>query len=116
MVVGFFFGPKAVAGLLPGALVSGIQMAISMSNTGGAWDNAKKYIEGGHLIIDGVVHGKKSHEHKAAVIGDTVGDPLKDTSGPAINILIKLMAIISLVFYSFFCRTGYLVGPFEDRS
>jgi Na+/H+-translocating membrane pyrophosphatase len=69
-----------------------------MSNTGGAWDNAKKYIEGGHLVVDGTVMGKKTEPHKNAVIGDTVGDPMKDTSGPSINILIKLMAITSLVF------------------
>jgi len=94
IVVGFFFGTNALAGVLAGALVSGVQMAISSSNTGGAWDNAKKYIEGGHM------EGQKKHgdAHKAAVIGDTVGDPLKDTSGPSLNILIKLMAIISLVF------------------
>ena len=77
-------------------------MAISAANTGGAWDNAKKYIEGGNLIVDGIKHGKRSDPHKAAVIGDTVGDPLKDTSGPSINILIKLMAITSLVFAPFF--------------
>lgn len=78
-------------------------MAISAANTGGAWDNTKKYIEAGHLKIDGVVHAKKSEVHKAAVIGDTVGDPLKDTSGPSLNILVKLMAILSLVFAEFFC-------------
>lgn len=93
LVVGFFFGKEAVAGLLAGGLVSGVQVAISASNTGGAWDNAKKYIE---------KNGEKgSDAHKAAVIGDTVGDPLKDTSGPALNILMKLMAIISLVFAPF---------------
>jgi len=90
-------------GLLPGSLVSGVQVAISASNTGGAWDNAKKYIESGQLIVDNIVKKKGSDEHKAAVIGDTVGDPLKDTSGPSINILIKLMAILSLVFCNFFC-------------
>jgi len=94
IIVGFIFGTKALSGVLAGALVSGVQMAISSSNTGGAWDNAKKYIEAGHM------EGQKKHgeAHKAAVIGDTVGDPLKDTSGPSLNILIKLMAIISLVF------------------
>jgi H(+)-translocating pyrophosphatase len=95
IITGILFGKYALAGLLPGALVSGVQMAISSSNTGGAWDNAKKYIEAGGL---GEGKGKGSLQHAAAVIGDTVGDPLKDTSGPALNILIKLMAIISVVF------------------
>eukprot|EP00747_Dinoflagellata_sp_TGD_P160751 gnl/TRDRNA2_/TRDRNA2_178015_c0_seq13.p1 gnl/TRDRNA2_/TRDRNA2_178015_c0~~gnl/TRDRNA2_/TRDRNA2_178015_c0_seq13.p1 ORF type:complete len:507 (-),score=110.78 gnl/TRDRNA2_/TRDRNA2_178015_c0_seq13:336-1760(-) len=90
LVVGFAFGKNCVAGLLSGALVSGVQMAISMSNTGGAWDNAKKYIEANGA--------KGSEQHKNAVTGDTVGDPLKDTSGPALNIVMKLSAIISLVF------------------
>ena len=106
---GVIFHPVMVAGLLPGALLSGIQLAISMSNTGGAWDNAKKYIETGKVIgTDGMAKGKGSDEHKAAVIGDTVGDPLKDTSGPSLNILVKLMAIISLVFAGGFSRTAYL--------
>jgi inorganic pyrophosphatase len=94
IIIGFLFGVQALAGCLAGALVSGVQMAISSSNTGGAWDNAKKYIESNGLGAD---KGKGSAEHVAAVIGDTVGDPLKDTSGPALNILIKLSAIISLV-------------------
>jgi inorganic pyrophosphatase len=115
LFVGFLFGPNAVAGLLPGALVSGIQMAISMSNTGGAWDNCKKYVEQGKLVVNGVVKKKKSEEHKAAVIGDTVGDPLKDTSGPALNILVKLMAILSLVFANFFTKTAFLVCPLNDN-
>ena len=84
-------------------------MAFSASNTGGAWHNAKKYIEADRLKIDGVVRGKHTEEHKAAVIGDTVGDPLKDTSGPSLNILIKLSAIISLVFSSLYDNTGFLV-------
>ena len=80
-----------------------------MSNTGGAWDNAKKYIESGKMIgEDGLAKAKGSDEHKAAVIGDTVGDPLKDTSGPSLNILIKLMAIISLVFAGAFSKTAFL--------
>jgi inorganic pyrophosphatase len=95
LLAGALFGKNCVAGLLAGALVSGVQCAISMSNTGGAWDNAKKYIESG---IFGEGHGKKSQTHQNAVIGDTVGDPLKDTSGPSINILMKLSAIVSLVF------------------
>lgn len=108
LIVGFLFGVECLAGLLTGALVSGVQMAISSSNTGGAWDNAKKFVEAdglrvhaaelGQLVVDGENHGKGSDTHKAAVVGDTVGDPLKDTSGPSLNILIKLMAIISLVF------------------
>lgn len=77
-------------------------MAVSASNTGGAWDNAKKYVEAGKMKVDGVVVEKGSDIHKAAVIGDTVGDPLKDTSGPSLNILIKLMAILSLVFCRYF--------------
>lgn len=96
IVVGILFGKYTLAGLLPGAIVSGVQMAVSASNTGGAWDNAKKYIEQGGLSDKN--KGKGSPQHAAAVIGDTVGDPLKDTSGPALNILIKLMAIISVVF------------------
>merc|ERR1712032_992300 len=96
LVGGVLFGKNFTAGLLTGALVSGVQMAISMSNTGGAWDNAKKYIE-----ATGV---KGSEAHKNAVTGDTVGDPLKDTSGPAINIVMKLSAIISLVFGSFIMK------------
>jgi len=102
IVTGTFFGTSAVSGLLVGALTSGVQLAISQSNSGGAWDNAKKYIEKGALVVDGEVHRKGSESHKAAVVGDTVGDPLKDTSGPALNILMKLMAIISLVFADFF--------------
>ena len=84
LIVGFVFGVDALAGLLAGALVSGVQMAISAANTGGAWDNAKKYIESAAL---GDGHKKGSDTHKAAVVGDTVGDPLKDTSGPSLNIV-----------------------------
>ena len=116
MFIGLVFGPKAVAGLLPGALVSGVQMAISASNTGGAWDNAKKYIESGKLVVNNVVKAKHTEEHRAAVIGDTVGDPLKDTSGPSLNILIKLMAILSLVFAPFFQRTGLLVNVLNENN
>jgi inorganic pyrophosphatase len=115
ILIGLFFGPQAIAGLLPGALVSGVQMAISSSNTGGAWDNAKKYIESGQYIDEnGEVKKKGSDEHKAAVIGDTVGDPLKDTSGPSLNILIKLMAILSLVLAEFFCQTGWIERKLND--
>lgn len=98
VAAGMAFGKNCTAGLLAGALVSGIQLAISMSNSGGAWDNSKKYIESGAL---GPEDAKGSHAHKNAVTGDTVGDPLKDTSGPSLNILVKLSAIISLVFGSF---------------
>jgi Na+/H+-translocating membrane pyrophosphatase len=89
-------------------------MAFSASNTGGAWDNAKKYIEADRLKVDGVTKGKHTEEHKAAVIGDTVGDPLKDTSGPSLNILIKLSAIISLVFSSLYDNTGFLVPMLNE--
>lgn len=132
LVLGGLFGPKAVSGYLAGVIVSGVQMAISSSNSGGAWDNAKKYIEAGNLQCtegeytklnveynkkkevdperkpvaekkgENYFYKKKSKPHKAAVVGDTVGDPLKDTSGPSLNILIKLSAIVSLIFGSFF--------------
>eukprot|EP00798_Chlamydomonas_sp_ICE-L_P021208 gene21208-28116_t len=108
IIVGTLFGTQALAGCLAGSLVSGVQMAVSMSNTGGAWDNAKKYIEAGNTEHARELGGKGSDCHKAAVIGDTVGDPLKDTSGPSLNILIKLMAVESLVFAPFFyaCAGG----------
>lgn len=100
LVVGIFLGTEALGGLLAGALITGVLMAIFMANAGGAWDNAKKYIEEGN-------HGGKGSEaHKAAVVGDTVGDPFKDTSGPSINILIKLMTIVSLVFAPLFLKIG----------
>lgn len=100
LAIGLLLGTEALGGLLGGSLVSGVLMAVMMSNAGGAWDNAKKYIEGG-------AHGGKgSDAHKAAVVGDTVGDPFKDTSGPSINILIKLMTIVSLVFAPFFLQFG----------
>jgi len=96
LLVGIIFGCKAVSGLLVGALVAAVQLAVSMSNSGGAWDNAKKYIE--KQTPDSPLKGKGSDIHKAAVVGDTVGDPFKDTSGPALNIVMKLMAVLSLVF------------------
>jgi inorganic pyrophosphatase len=145
LVIGVLFGPKAICGYLVGVIVSGVQLAISSSNSGGAWDNAKKFIEGGKLKVGKCdeeylkddseikkeileltesihkiekkknpkyekkdityeVYTKGTKPHKAAVIGDTFGDPLKDTSGPSLNILIKLSAIISLIFGSFFAQ------------
>ena len=102
LLVGILLGTAALGGLLAGALVTGVLLAIFMSNAGGAWDNAKKYIEGGHH------GGKGSDAHKAAVVGDTVGDPFKDTSGPSINILIKLMTVVALVFAPIFTQNGLL--------
>ncbi len=115
LIFGFLLGPRGVSGLLAGGIVSGVQVAISFSNTGGAWDNAKKYIEAGNLEVDGVVQGKKSPPHHNAVIGDTVGDPMKDTSGPSINILIKLMAIVSLVFGKAFVTSGGILLPYMKQ-
>jgi K(+)-stimulated pyrophosphate-energized sodium pump len=95
ILVGILLGVNGVAGMLAGATVSGFILAIMMANSGGAWDNAKKHIEAGNF------GGKGSEQHKAAVVGDTVGDPFKDTSGPSINILIKLLSMVSIVFASF---------------
>lgn len=95
-LMGCVFGTKALGGLLAGSLVTGVLLAIFMSNSGGAWDNAKKFIESGNY------GGKNSEAHKAAVVGDTVGDPFKDTSGPSLNILIKLMTVVAVVFAPLF--------------
>ncbi|HAS72824.1 MAG TPA: sodium-translocating pyrophosphatase [Clostridiales bacterium UBA8960] len=103
IVVGLVLGGEALGGMLAGALVTGVLLAIFMANAGGAWDNAKKYVEEGHF------GGKGSEAHKASVVGDTVGDPFKDTSGPSINILIKLMTIVSLVFAPLFLQFGSLL-------
>ena len=103
LAVGVVMGVEALGGMLAGALAAGVLVAIMMANAGGAWDNAKKYIEEGHY------GGKGSEPHKAAVVGDTVGDPFKDTSGPSINILIKLMTIVSLVFAPLFVQIGGLL-------
>jgi len=119
LLVGTLFGVNALVGFLSGSLCSGVQIAVSMSNTGGAWDNAKKYVEKGKLsfIVPGTgevkVQAKGSEAHKAAVVGDTVGDPFKDTSGPAINIVMKLMAILSLVFADFFMSLNDGRGAFD---
>ena len=103
LLVGIFLGTEALGGLLAGSLVTGVLLAIYMSNAGGAWDNAKKFIEEGHH------GGKGSKAHKAAVVGDTVGDPFKDTSGPSLNILIKLMTVVALVFAPLFVKIGGLL-------
>ena len=103
LAVGLLLGPAALGGMLGGALSAGVLLAIMMANAGGAWDNAKKYIEEGHF------GGKGSDPHKAAVVGDTVGDPFKDTSGPSINILIKLMTIVAVVFAPLFVQVGGLL-------
>jgi K(+)-stimulated pyrophosphate-energized sodium pump len=101
LVIGFVLGKEALAGMLVGTMSSGFLLAVMMANAGGAWDNAKKWIETGQY------GGKGSDAHKAAVVGDTVGDPFKDTSGPSLNILIKLMTIVSLVFATSF-GSGWL--------
>ena len=103
LAVGLILGTEALGGMLAGALVTGVVMAIFMSNAGGAWDNAKKYVEEGNL------GGKGSEAHMATVVGDTVGDPFKDTSGPSLNILIKLMTIVALVFAPIFLQFGALL-------
>lgn len=100
IIVGILLGAEALAGLIAGGVVTGVMLAIMMSNSGGAWDNAKKYIE------SGAYGGKGSDAHKAGVVGDTVGDPFKDTSGPSMNILIKLMTIVSLVFAPLIVQFG----------
>jgi len=105
IIVGLVLDVAGVLGLLAGGLACGFAMAIFMANAGGAWDNAKKYIESGEL------GGKGSANHKACVTGDTVGDPFKDTSGPSLNILIKLMSVVALVLAPWFARVHGLAGP-----
>ena len=106
MIVGILLGVEALGGFLAGATITGVLLGIMMSNGGGAWDNAKKWIEEGNL------GGKGTDTHAAAVVGDTVGDPFKDTTGPAMNILIKLMGIVSLVFGSLFVTLNQSVSKF----
>ena len=108
IAIGIFLGPEALGGLLAGAVVTGVMLAIFMANAGAAWDNAKKYIEHGNL------GGKGTPAHAASVVGDTVGDPFKDTSGPSMNILIKLMTIVSLVFGPVFVKAyPYILTLFK---
>ncbi len=106
VVVGLLFDVPGVMGLLAGGLTSGFAVAIFMANAGGAWDNAKKWIELGHH------GGKGSDAHKASVVGDTVGDPFKDTSGPSLNILIKLMSMVSVVFAGLIVKYAPQIGSF----
>ena len=115
VVVGFIFGPEVLGGLLAGVTVSGVLMGIFQSNAGGAWDNAKKSFEKG-VLINGEMFYKKSEPHKASVTGDTVGDPFKDTSGPSMNILIKLMSIVSLVIAPYIAVNGGEEGECCDKK
>ena len=103
VAVGFLLGPQALAGMLAGSMAVGASMALFMANAGGAWDNAKKHIEGGSH------GGKGSPAHKAAVVGDTVGDPFKDTAGPSLNILMKLMSVVALVIAPMLKSFGWLL-------
>jgi len=104
VLIGIVLGVAGVVGLLVAGLGTGFVLAVMMANSGGAWDNAKKYIEKGNL------GGKGSDQHKASVVGDTVGDPFKDTSGPSLNILIKLMAMVSVVFAGLTVKMGPIVS------
>jgi K(+)-stimulated pyrophosphate-energized sodium pump len=105
IVVGVLLGYEAVAGMLMVGTIAGVLLATVLNNSGGAWDNAKKYVESGHLLDEnGEVLGKKSFAHQAAVVGDTVGDPFKDTAGPSLHVLVKLLATITLVMAPLFIR------------
>ncbi|MBX7095492.1 MAG: sodium/proton-translocating pyrophosphatase, partial [Flavobacteriales bacterium] len=115
VLVGFVFGPEVLGGLLAGVTVSGVLMGMFQNNAGGAWDNAKKSFEKG-VVINGETFYKKSEPHKASVTGDTVGDPFKDTSGPSMNILIKLMSIVSLIIAPHIAINGggHSASPTEE--
>jgi K(+)-stimulated pyrophosphate-energized sodium pump len=112
LIIGFLMGPEALGGMLAGATVSGVLMGMFQNNAGGAWDNAKKSFEKG-VEINGQTYYKKSEPHKASVTGDTVGDPFKDTSGPSMNILIKLMSIVALVIAP---TLGHMFGTKTDTA
>jgi len=114
--VGFLCGTECLAGVLAGSLTSGFMLAIEMSNAGGAWDNAKKWVEGGNLQFGGETFAKRTPYHDATVVGDTVGDPFKDTSGPALNVLIKLMTLVSLVLAPAFKSTYKNGGSFATNG
>ncbi len=109
LIIGLLIGPKCLAGMLGGAIATGMMLAIMFANAGGAWDNAKKYIE-----IEGAAGGKGTTTHKACVVGDTVGDPFKDTSGPSLNILIKLMSMISLTIAPIIEGTIHMIQLVSD--
>jgi len=111
IITGFLLGAKALLGMLVGTIATGFLLAVTMSNAGGAWDNAKKYVEKGNLNEPGINRGKKTPNHDAVVVGDTIGDPFKDTSGPALNLLIKLMAVTSLVLASKFPHDPWVQWP-----
>jgi K(+)-stimulated pyrophosphate-energized sodium pump len=115
LIIGFTMGPEALGGFLAGATVSGVLMGMFQNNAGGAWDNAKKSFEKG-VEINGEMYYKKSEPHKASVTGDTVGDPFKDTSGPSMNILIKLMSIVSLVIAPTLAIVFDTRGENDDHS
>merc|ERR1719177_7351 len=110
LFVGYLLGAEALGGMLVGGICCGFMLAIYMANAGGAWDNAKKYVEGGNMIVGGVQVIKGTDIHSATVTGDTIGDPFKDTSGPSLNILMKLMTMISLVFAS---KQFKNLGPYD---
>jgi K(+)-stimulated pyrophosphate-energized sodium pump len=115
VVMGLIFGVAGVIGLLAGGLTTGFVVAVFLNNAGGTWDNAKKFIEEGHLGGKKLADGGRNPNHSAAVIGDTVGDPFKDTSGPSLNILIKLMSMVSVVFAGLIVKYGDLLQRLIDR-